>query len=147
MHFVKSIAAVAVFVATATAVATKGKGGLTILFFRNMDHKVALSSAQYGNGEHRGKKSTVEYNGEGIAVEVRNLCPTCDPGEIGIDPRQPLRQIIRLLPLNRHRKPVSQHQAQNSETLTLLQRPESTPENLSWIFCVGSLLAEIFEQH
>ncbi|KAK7000170.1 hypothetical protein R3P38DRAFT_3219048 [Favolaschia claudopus] len=87
MHFVKSIAAVAVFVATATALATKGKAT-----YFEPDHKVALSSAQDGNSEHRGKTFTVEHNGEGIAVEVRDLCPNCDPGEIGIDPRQPLRQ-------------------------------------------------------
>ncbi|KAK7055909.1 barwin-like endoglucanase [Favolaschia claudopus] len=91
MHFVKSTAAVAVFVAT--VVATKGKAtyfepnngyGACGQRIQNSDHKVALSSAQYGNGEHCGKTFTVEHNGEGIVVEVADLCPGCDSNQIDL---------------------------------------------------------------
>ncbi|KIK00936.1 hypothetical protein K443DRAFT_99536 [Laccaria amethystina LaAM-08-1] len=50
------------------------------------DHIVALSVAQYGNGEHCSKSIGVNYEGKYVEAEVVDKCEGCGSSDIDLSP-------------------------------------------------------------
>ncbi|KAJ7146789.1 hypothetical protein C8R44DRAFT_724516 [Mycena epipterygia] len=86
MHFIKSLASVAVFIAAAAAVDTvaqasfynpDGRVGKCGTVIQNSDLVVALSSSNYENGAHCGQTITVAYNDVVNVLLVADECVAC----------------------------------------------------------------------